>query len=544
MERNKLDTLLTNGKIYTMESEGHKAEAVGIKDGRIVFVGSMKETEAMEADKLIDLQGKTVLPGMGDSHLHLYAYCQNQTSVKLDDVRSMEELIDAMKQKAEKTGSGRWIKGAGFDHTKFRENRLPTRWDLDRISMEHPIVIRRCCLHLMAANSMAIRMAGVTKQMAEQSGGLIEVDDSGELSGIFREKSILIFDEIVPDPLSEPLERKKIFQEVLTDMASKGITSINTYAAKIWNYEEDIDLYRELDRDKSLPVRVRISLDDFFEKELPETIKNPYNKVKQGAYKLFTDGSLGARSASLFEPYSDDPANSGVAIEEEKLRKKLEKAYDMGLQPAIHAIGDRALETALDLIEGVISSGKSQKHNPGAEKRRLPFRIIHAQMVTEGQLERMRHLPVVLDIQPVFLCTDLYWIESRLGSERIRRSYLWKTLMHAGLMLTGGSDCPVESYDPMKGIYAAVMRQDTNGFPHGGWLPEEKLTVYEAVSLFTKNIPYAEGDEDVLGTVAENKFADLVVLDQDPFSIDPAGLLDLKVLKTFVAGELVFDSEA
>ena len=549
MNQFKIDSLLINGKIYTLKKEGDWVEAIGIDQGRIVFAGSLADSASYSAKTTINLKGKTVFPGFGDSHLHLYAYCQNKATVQLDEARSMEELILAMKEKAEATARGKWIKGTGFDHTKFTENRMPTRWDLDQISTEHPIVIRRCCLHAVVANSMAIEMAEINEQILDENTGLIEMDQDNTLNGIFRETATAIFDEIVPNPLADAAEREKIIRSVLTDMVSKGITAVHTYAAKVWNYEEDVDSYRELERKGALPIRVVVSLDEMFTPEDQSTadsqsiLKDPFSKVKYGSYKLFTDGSLGARSAALTEPYSDDPDNYGILVEKDKLISDLQKACRRGLQPAIHAIGDRALDVTLDAIETVLSEnalwGSAEKN----QHRRLPFRIIHAQMVREDQLERMKTLPVVLDIQPIFLCTDLYWIEKRLGRERMKIAYLWKTLMKSGLILTGGSDCPVESYDPIKGIHAAVMRQDLNGFPPEGWKSQERLSVYEAICLFSKNIAYATGDEDVLGTIEVNKFADLTVLEEDPFHIKPEKLRNMKVSMTFVAGEKVFDRE-
>ena len=444
------------------------------------------------------------------------------------------------RRKAGLTKVGTWIRGAGFDQTKFTENRLPTKHDLDKISTAHPIVIRRCCLHTIVANSTAMELAGVGPETIKRFKGLIEVDDNGNPTGIFREKSTIIFDEIIPDALSDPQEKKKIILSVMNDMVSKGITSITTYAAKIWNYEENIAFYKELEREGLLPLRVIVCLDDINESinanETPKS-KTPHDKVKFGSYKLFTDGSLGARSAALLEPYSDDAENSGILADQAVLFQDLLAAWEKGLQPAIHAIGDRALEATLNAIEAVLAKAGPAWNSEG----RLPFRIIHAQLVNPGQLDRLKKLPVILDIQPVFLCTDLYWIESRLGRERLKNAYIWKTLNDAGLMLTGGSDCPVESFDPVKGIYAAATRQDINGFPEGGFRPEERLSAYEALCLFTKNIAYATGDEYVLGTIEEGKFADLAVLDRDPLKISPDGLKDIKVLKTFVAGEKVYE---
>lgn len=556
MNQLQIDTLLINGKIYTMKEEGDWVEAIGIDKGRIVFAGSSASAADYSARRMIDLKGRTVIPGLGDSHLHLSAYCQNQVTVKLDETKSLAELIAIMKEKARVTEKGKWIKGTGFDHTKFSENRMPTRWDMDAVSTEHPIVIRRCCLHAMVANSLAIEMAAIDRQKLDELEGLIEMERDKTLNGVFREKATAIFDQIVPNPLSDPNEKERIMKKVFADMVSKGITAVHTYAAKIWNYEEDIEGYRELERRGELPLRVVVSLDELFEPDgrpiisddrpiIPDDrpiIKKPFRKVKYGSYKLFTDGSLGARSAALTEPYHDDKNNYGISVDRQKLNRELRKAFQKGLQPAIHAIGDRALDLTLDAVETVLDKDKDAEDR-AKQSRSLPVRIIHAQMVREDQLERLKRLPVVLDIQPVFLCTDLYWIEKRLGKKRIKTAYIWKTLANNGLLLTGGSDCPVESYDPIKGIHAAVMRQDLNGFPPEGWKSRERLTVYEAICLFSKNIAYATGDEDVLGTIEVNKFADLTILNEDPFQIKPEKLKEIQVTMTFVAGEKVYEKE-
>ncbi|WP_324822624.1 amidohydrolase [Sinanaerobacter sp. ZZT-01] len=538
-----LDTVLLNGKIYTMEEEGKSVEAIGIKDGIIQFTGTNKEAEKYSSEKTIDLEGKTVIPGMADSHMHMYAYCQNQALVDLKDACSIEDMIGKMKEKVAHTPDGTWIKGVNFDQSKFKENRFPTKADLDRISTRHPIVIRRCCLHAIVANSMALNVAGVGKGYDGGSGGIVEFDKNGEPNGILREQSTKIFDEIIPDPLSDAMEKRRIMQNVFEDMSSKGVTTIHTYAAKIWNYEEDVALYRKFGEEGNLPVRVTVCLDELFEKEvLTEKEKNdPYRMVQYGAYKLFTDGSLGSRSAALQEPYSDDKDNRGfVVCTQEELNEKVLKGYENGLQLAIHAIGDAALDMTLTAIENCLQVTREKGMSKEEQEERLPFRIIHVQMVNEELIARMKKLPLVLDIQPIFLCTDLHWIEERIGAERIKGAYCWKTLKDEGLIQTGGSDCPVESFDPMKGIYAAATRMDFDGQPEGGYYPEERLSVYDAFCLFTKNVHAATGQQDKLGTLESGKFADLAVLDRDPFELDVKNLLEIKVLKTFVAGRLVF----
>lgn len=539
----KFDKTFLNGNIYTMESEGSHVEALGIKDGVIAFTGSNSEAALYESDQIIDLQGKTVIPGMADSHLHMYAYCQNQTSVDLAGVKSIEEMVKMMSSKAEVVEKGKWIKGVNFDQTKWKENRFPTRRDLDLISKDHPIVIRRCCLHALVANTKALELAGVGAGYDGGPGGIVEFEEDGTPNGIIREQSTKVFDEIIPDPLQDPEERERIMTEVLADMSEKGITTIHTYAAKIWRYNEDIEAYKSLDKERRLPVRITVCIDELFEPEiLTEAQKqDPYRLVQYGAYKIFSDGSLGSRSAALREPYADDPDNVGfVVCDQETLTNKVTAGYEKGLQPAIHAIGDRALDMTLTAIEKTLETARKNGMKPAQMAARLPFRIIHVQMVDESLVERMKQLPLVLDIQPIFLCTDLHWVGERIGKEREKGTYAWKTLQNAGMILTGGSDCPVETYDPIKGIYAAVTRKDFDGYPPCGYHPEEKLSVYEAFCAYTKNVHYATGQQEVLGTLVCGKFADLAVLDRNPFAISEDELKDIVVEQTFVAGRQVF----
>ena len=331
--------------------------------------------------------------------------------------------------------------------------------------------------------------------------------------------------------------------DVFADMASKGVTTIHTYAAKIWRYVEDVELYRTFEREDKLPVRVTVCLDEIFKPEelTEEQRENPYRLVQYGAYKLFTDGSLGSRSAALKEPYCDDKGNRGFFIcTQEELNSKVLRGYECGLQPAIHAIGDAALDMTLTAIETALNFTRKNGMTKEEQKSRLPFRIIHAQMIDDSLLERMKKLPIVLDIQPVFLCTDLNWIEDRIGYDRLKWAYCWKTMQEEGLIQTGGSDCPVEYFDPMKGIYAAVSRKDFNGYPKGGFMPKEKLSVYEAFCLFSKNVHVATGQQDKLGTLEVGKFADMVVLERNPFESTEEELLNIKVLNTFVAGKQVY----
>ena len=538
-----LDKLFINGEIYSMKKEGEKFQSLGVKDGKITFLGADDEAKNISSKELIDLKGKMMIPGMADAHLHLYAYCQNLTFVDLSKVHNINEMINLMKEKVKNVKKGDWVKGVNFDQSKWKENRFPTLEEMNSISKDNPVIIKRCCLHAVVANSRALEIAGIGKNYQAGSGGIVELDKNGMPNGILREQSTKVFDDILPDPLKDIEVQKRIMQDVLNDMSSKGITTIHTYAAKIWQYNEDINIYKNFEKEGKLPLRVTVCIDELFEPEIltKEKLNNPYRKVQLGAYKIFSDGSMGSRSAALKSPYSDDPENSGFMLfTQEELNNKILTGYEHGLQPAIHAIGDRALDMTLSAIEHTLKTTKEKGMTDEEQKNRLPFRIIHVQMIDDDLLERMKKLPLVLDIQPIFLCTDLHWIEDRIGKERLKGSFALKTMEKAGLIQTGGSDCPVETYEPLKGIYAAVTRQDMEGYPTEGFLPEERLSVYEALCMYTKNVPYATGQESVLGTLEIGKFADLTVLEKNLFKIDKKEIKDVKVEQTYVAGNCVF----
>ena len=538
-----LDKLFINGEIYSMKKEGEKFQSLGVKDGKITFLGTDEEAKNVSSKELIDLKGKMMIPGMADAHLHLYAYCQNLTFVDLSKVHNINEMINLMKEKVKNVKKGDWVKGVNFDQSKWKENRFPTLEEMNSISKDNPVIIKRCCLHAVVANSKALKIAGIGKNYQAGSGGIVELDKDSMPNGILREQSTKVFDDILPDPLKDIEVQKKIMQDVLNDMSSKGITTIHTYAAKIWQYNEDINIYKNFEKEGKLPLRVTVCIDELFEPEIltKEKLNNPYRKVQLGAYKIFSDGSMGSRSAALKKPYSDDPQNSGFMLfTQEELNNKILTGYEHGLQPAIHAIGDRALDMTLAAIEYTLKTTKEKGMTDEEQKNRLPFRIIHVQMIDDDLLERMKKLPLVLDIQPIFLCTDLHWIEDRIGKERLKGSFALKTMEKAGLIQTGGSDCPVETYEPLKGIYAAVTRQDMEGYPTEGFLPEERLSVYEALCMYTKNVPYATGQESVLGTLEIGKFADLTVLEKNLFKIDKKEIKDVKVEQTYVAGNCVF----
>ncbi|NLV70167.1 MAG: amidohydrolase [Clostridiales bacterium] len=541
-----IDTLFTNGRIYSLESEGAFYEALGVDGGIIVYTGSAAEAEDRFApQKRIDLQGRTMLPGMGDSHVHFYATCQALTTVDLLGCKTKAEAVERLRKRAEETPEGTWIKGSNFDQSKWTDtdDQLPTRQDLDLASTRHPIVIKRICLHAAVGNTLAVHTAGIPKGYAFGTGGLVELEEDGTPNGVFREQASKLFDDVIPDPLLDPDNRRILMKKVFDQISSYGVTMMHTYAAKIWNFAESTQIYEELDEEGLLPARMSICLDEPFE---PQTLteaerKDPFRKVQYGSFKIFVDGSLGARSAALFEPYTDAPDTKGLfVIEQSDLNEKTYRAYQKGLQPAIHCIGDAGTDAVLQAIEYTLNRCRAEGTIQTELNQNPPFRLIHAQLLNEDVINRMKGLPLIFDLQPVSMCTDMHWMEQRVGKERAKYAHRIATLRDMGFILTGSSDAPVESISPWPGIYAAATRQDLDGRPEGGWNPEEKISLYEAVCMFSKNIPYAICQEDLTGTLTCGKFADMIVIDRDVFERPVEDVLHVKVLKTYLAGQEVY----
>ncbi|MDI9491745.1 MAG: amidohydrolase [Bacillota bacterium] len=543
-----IDTLFTNGRIYSLESEGAFYEALGVDGGIIVYTGSAAEAEDRFApQKRIDLQGRTMLPGMGDSHVHFYATCQALTTVDLLGCKTKAEAVERLRKRAEETPEGTWIKGSNFDQSKWTDtdDQLPTRQDLDLASTRHPIVIKRICLHAAVGNTLAVHTAGIPKGYVFGTGGLVELEEDGTPNGVFREQASKLFDDVIPDPLLDPDNRRILMKKVFDQISSYGVTMMHTYAAKIWNFAESTQIYEELDEEGLLPARMSICLDEPFE---PQTLteaerKDPFRKVQYGSFKIFVDGSLGARSAALFEPYTDAPDTKGLfVIEQSDLNEKTYRAYQKGLQPAIHCIGDAGTDAVLQAIEYTLNRCRAEGTIQTELNQNPPFRLIHAQLLNEDVINRMKGLPLIFDLQPVSMCTDMHWMEQRVGKERAKYAHRIATLRDMGFILTGSSDAPVESISPWPGIYAAATRQDLDGRPEGGWNPEEKISLYEAVCMFSKNIPYAICQEDLTGTLTCGKFADMIVIDRDVFERPVEDVLHVKVLKTYLAGQEVYSA--
>ncbi len=529
---NIADTLYVNGKFYTMEQEGAYAEAVAVKDGKFLFVGSTEEALLLSADRIVDLKGAVVIPGMTDTHLHLVMDCESRQRVDLKDADSIDEIIKRMKQKDESLEPGRWVQGTGLHIERLKEGRFPNRYELDQVSKERPILVQTYCGHAFMLNSAALRLTGIGRDFKWHVDGLVDFDEDGEPNGIVREG---IYNDLILPVMGPILPTYEIKKEALAgelqECAKMGLTCASTYTSYSGDPLEYLYQYQELEEEGRLPIRIILNSSAPLAKTIGAVTGTGNEKVLLGAKKLFSDGSLSSRSAALLEEYSDEPGTYGVLVRsQEEMNEQVLDAYQYGMEVAIHAIGDRAMDMVLNAVEHAVALC-------GVKKR---FRIIHAMLPAEGHIERMKKLPVILDVQPIFIRNWVDLCEERVGKERAKRFLPLKSYMEAGLIVTGGSDAPVEDINPFIGIACAVTRSvpGENGANCLG--PEEKLSVYQAVSMFTKNAAYCTNQEKVRGTISVGKYADFVVLNKDIFTMDPEEIYTIEVKKTVVGGRVVY----
>ena len=528
--------IIAGGPILTLDGDGPRPEALVVAGGRVLAAGPYRQlNEAWGAGaKRLDLDGRAVIPGLTDSHLHLVGYGLVLDQVQLAGKDSLAEMVAAVAAAGEKLPSGDWLIGRGWDQSRFREGRYPTRHDLDAVCPDRPVVLARACGHCSVANSAALALASVTAATADPPGGLIERDpDTGEPTGVLHESAAGLVRAVVPPPA--PATLKRALRRALELALSRGLVachpddvrSTGTFAAA-WR------LYQELLPELGGP-RIRLDVAD---RALPELVAAGLRTgsggpmLSVGAIKTFADGSLGARSAALTESYADGPGSGILVQERDEFMGLIERAHGHGMQVAIHAIGDLAVDWALDAIEA------AQRSRPAEPGRR--HRVIHVQITRPDQLPRFVALGAVAEIQPVFVATDQAWVEQRIGAARAQHSYCWATMLGAGVACAGGSDGPVEPLDPLFGIWAAVNRVAWHGPADDAWLPAERLPVEAALRLFAQGGAYAAGAECWRGTLGPGQAADFVVLDRGPTEVPPSELRDLRVEMTFIAGRQVY----
>ena len=524
-------TVLYNANIRTMDSANPRAEAIAIAGDRVVATGSSAAMRALlSADgRAVDLHGQTVLPGLIDAHLHFLMYGLSLTEIDLIGVPTLAAAQAQVAERVANTPAGRWLGGRGWDQSLWPGAAFPTRYDLDAITAEHPVFLRRKCGHAGWANSRALALAGITAATPDPDGGEIERDPAtGEPTGILKERALELIGRLQLQPTeAEAVDAVKLAMRKVHAMGITGVHNMEGAAA--------LRAFQQLREAGELKLRVVQQIpEDDLDAAIQLGIRSGFGDewLRFGALKIFADGSLGARSAEMLEPYEGEPHNYGIAVATAAhLRQQVEKAARAGLAVHIHAIGDKANRTVLDAIEATRKAGIGLH---------LRHRIEHAQVLHPADLPRFAALNVIASMQPIHCTQDMVVADAHWGA-RCRGAYAFSSLLSSGARLAFGSDAPVETPDVLQGIYAAVTRRRANGYPGpDGWYPEECLSVAETVHAYTVGAAYAGGMETIQGALAPGMLADLVVLGQDIFTIEPAAILETKVVATMVGGEWVY----
>jgi predicted amidohydrolase YtcJ len=526
------DLALINGVIYTGDSAMPRVEAIACRGEQIVATGTTAEIRRLIDSKtrVIDLHGGFAMPGFNDAHLHLGSAAQAKLTVNLEGAKSLAEFQKRIRDRVAISKPGEWITGRGWDHTLWSPANFPTRKDLDAISMEHPMLFTHISGHVAVANSKALELAGITAATPNPPGGEIEHDAQGQPDGMLKEGSAygMVSRKILEDTAEQ---RRKGIELALAEAAKYGVTSMQDNSS--W---ADFIAYRELKKDGKLTARITewlpfdAPLDKLQQMRTEGGTTDPW--LKTGALKGFMDGALGTGTAALLAPYSDEPKNSGIIESHpDDLNKMSIERDKAGFQIAFHAIGDRGNRVALDAFAAVVAAN-------GERDRR--DRIEHAQIVAPEDFAKFASLKVIASMQPSHQTTDMRWAEKRLGAERIKGAYAWKTMLDHGVKLAFGTDWPVEIINPMRGIHACVTRQLPDGTPAGGWQPQEKISMDECIRDYTVGSAYAEFEEAKKGRIVPGQFADVIVLSGDVTKIPAGDILNVKVLNTIVGGRLVY----
>jgi predicted amidohydrolase YtcJ len=530
------ELIITNAKIWTVDTSMPTAQAVAVLGDRIVAVGSNRDVEAWRGPRteVLDAGGKLLLPGFDDAHVHFVDGGAQLDAVQLTDATSAEEFARRIGERAKTTPQGEWILGGDWDETKWSPAELPTKELIDRVVPNVPVFVSRYDGHMGVANSLALRLAGVTAKTPDIPGGVIVRDAQGNPTGALKDAAMSYMDKVIP-PMSHA-QRLRAARRAMLHAAAVGVTSVQNMSAAY----ADIAVYAELLDQGELTTRIYAAplitqaVDDQAKIGIRRAFGGPWLRI--GAVKAFADGSLGSRTAYFFAPYDDQPTNRGLLAGDmhplSLMRDRMMRADAAGLQICTHAIGDEGISVILDLYSEIVGAH-------GQADRR--FRIEHAQHVAAKDFGRFGQLHVIASVQPYHAIDDGRWAEPRIGHDRASRTYAFRTFLNHHVRLAFGTDWDVAPLNPLLGIYAAVTRATLDGKNPNGWFPEQKLTVAEAVEAYTMGSAYAEFQESEKGSITPGKLADMVLLSDDIFSMAPAKIRDVTVLKTFVGGRLVWE---
>ena len=529
--------LLLNGKIYTANEKNDVVQAVEIIRGKITAIGSTEKLlqSANAGVQVIDLNGRTVVPGLIDAHGHLLGLGMSLNSLNLVGMETYAQVVDAVGLQAESIAPGEWLLGRGWDQNDWPEKVFPLHNNLSTRSPKNPVFLVRVDGHAALANAEAMRLSGVDKDTPDPSGGKIIRDAAGEPTGVFIDTAMgLIFSNIPPQSKNQI---KKTIRKALKECAKYGLTTVHD--AGISPYIEDI--YKEIIDEGVFNLRVyamlRVANGPMEETMLARLQQGPLigygnDHLTVRSIKAMTDGALGSRGAALFDEYSDDPGNRGLLITDyEELRDLSIIALKNGFQMCTHSIGDKGNHIALDAYDDALKAVPNKNHR---------FRIEHAQIVSLKDIPRFDKMNVIASMQATHATSDMYWVEERLGPKRILGAYAWRRFLDVGVVIANGSDFPVESVNSMLGFYASVTRQDAKGWPEGGWVPNQRMTREEALRSFTINAAYAAFEEKTKGSLEVGKWGDLVVLSKDIMTIPANEILDTQVLMTVLSGDIIY----
>ena len=523
------DTIIINAKIHTVDPALPAAEAIAVCGATIGKVGTSAEIKAMAGAKtrVIDAGGRLVVPGFNDAHVHLIDGANEIVGVDLRPAKSEQEFVRRLREYAATRPKGEWIRGGYWDHEAWPSRELPTRALIDAATPDHPVFVLRLDGHMALANSLAIKLAKVSAAAKDPEGGTIVRDARGEPAGVFKDNAMDLVSRAIPEDTLEQTIAKA--QAALKHAASVGVTSIQDMTAS----PRELRAYQALHERGALTARI-YSIQNYG--GAMQGGRRGDEWIHTGARKLFADGSMGSGTAAFFEPYADDPKTSGLLLQSpEALEKMIFDADAAGFQPVVHAIGDRANAIVLDAFEKLA-------RERGSRDRRA--RIEHAQVVRSADKVRFAAAGVIASIQPSHCIDDMRWAERRIGKARTPISYDFKSFVDAGARIAFGTDWYVEPLNPMVGLYAAVTRQFPDGTPPGGWFPEERITMAQAIEYYTLGSAYAEFQEQRKGSLTAGKLADLVILSTDVFTVPPREILDTKPTLTMVGGRVVFEASA
>jgi predicted amidohydrolase YtcJ len=530
------EVIFFNGLIYTGEGfsadKPRTVQAMAIGDGKVIAVGSTQEISRLAgaATRMRDLSGGghgvDVFPGFNDAHAHLGNAGLTKLNVDLSEAKSLDDMLARIATYARIAPAGRWLTGGRWDQTLWATKALPTRQELDRVTQGHAALLERVDGHIAIANSAALEAAGITGKTVPPEGGAIDLDADGQPTGILRESAVDLVARVIPPRSHE--ERMRGAELAIADAVMHGVTTVQDNSD--W---EDFLVYEELEKAGKLDVRItewlpfKAPVEDLKRMRSHHVANDPM--LHTGMLKGFMDGSLGSRTAAMIAPYSDDPNNKGLPqLTQDELNKLALERAEAGFQLGFHAIGDKAVEMALD------ADGQ-----PGISTH-ARNRIEHAQVVDRTDIPRFRKLGVIASMQPNHLLTDMNWAESRLGERRAAFSYAWKAFLDAGVPLAFGTDYPVEPITPFRGLYAAVTRMNEAGTKT--YFPGQKISRGQALYAYTQGSAYAELAEESKGKLAAGYLADFIIVDRDLYTVPAADLLKTQVLETFVGGRQVFSA--